>query len=414
MLLNDPMFPTQHAASHGHTYPPTSAIERFYQISKMPYLNHAGTSWPKPPEVIHAVETAIHSCPDQWPEQFEDAHAAICRFFGIGSADQLLITPGCTSSLATAIANVPFSPGDRVLTSCWEHHALHAPVSKLAKRGVHVETVRSNNACPFDLNHLEEYLRVGNVKLVALTAACNVTGDLLPYQEAINLARRYGSMTLIDAAQIAGWYDLDLNDLNADLVAFGGHKAMQTPWGIGGLFVNSDVPLECVSSQCELPRRSISNPNDNKRFSTKLEYCDVGSVDQFSLAGLSAACRWLSAPTRAGRLSIARRQTTRLRMAIEKHSITRCYGHLDETARLPSIAFSVAGHSSGTISKVLKQHDVITSGGFQCSTQSHQSLGTEENGVVRISVGIDQSEEDIDRAIEGIDAALKEVERQPR
>ncbi|EMI52245.1 cysteine desulfurase family protein [Rhodopirellula sallentina SM41] len=411
MLLDHPMFAVQHATSHGHRFSLTSANEHFKPIIKMPYLNHAGTSWPKPPAVACAVEKAIHTSPDQWPELFEQAHATICRFFGVGSVDQLLITPGCTSSLATAIANVPLSPGDRVLTSCWEHHALHAPLIKLENRGIRVEMVRANNSCPFDLEHLEESLKAGNVKLVAITAACNVTGDLLPYKETIHLARRYGSMTLIDAAQIAGWVDLDLNNIDADLVAFGGHKAMQTPWGIGGLFVNSNVPMDCVSSQCELPQRSVSKSNDNQRFSTKLEYCDVGSVDQFSLAGLSAACRWLSDPAREDRLSIARQQITRLRQAIEQHSKALCYGHPDETARLPSIAFGVAGHSSGTVANVLKQHRVITSGGFQCSPQSHQSLGTQANGVVRISVGIDQPEDDIDRAIEGINAALKEVER---
>ena len=103
--------------------------------------------------------------------------------------------------------------------------------------------------------------------LLAMTAASNVTGELLPIASLVELARRHGAAALIDAAQIAGWIDLDLPRLGADFVAFAGHKGPQAPWGIGGLYVS--------------PRLAWPAPG----------YCDVGSVDRCALAGLAAFLR---------------------------------------------------------------------------------------------------------------------------
>ena len=124
-----------------------------------------------------------------------------------------------------------------------------------------------------------------DVGLVAITAACNVTGELMPYDEVIRMAHRYGSMVLVDAAQIVGWQDLDLPRLSANVVAFGGHKGLQAPWGIGGLYLSDRAGMECTSAQCDLPSAGESKGIVTQRPG----YCDVGSVDQYALAGLHAA-----------------------------------------------------------------------------------------------------------------------------
>ena len=145
------------------------------------YLNHAGTSWPKP----------------NW----------------VADADQLLLTPGCTSSLSTAIASVDLPAGSRVLASRWEHHAVYGPLQKLMGNGVAVDSVPADHDSPMDLVALEQSLAARDVGLVAVTAACNVTGDLLPIEQIIELPHRYDAMALIDAAQIVGWVDLNFDEL---------------------------------------------------------------------------------------------------------------------------------------------------------------------------------------------------------
>jgi selenocysteine lyase/cysteine desulfurase len=119
------------------------------------YLNHAGTNWPTPVPVADAVVDAMRSHPVQWPKRFEKAHAGVCRFFGVADPDQLLLTPGCNSSLSTAIASVALPAGSRVLASHWEHHAVHGPLQKLRDKGVAVDFVSAGDDSRMDLAALE-------------------------------------------------------------------------------------------------------------------------------------------------------------------------------------------------------------------------------------------------------------------
>eukprot|EP00039_Didymoeca_costata_P015467 m.264265 g.264265 ORF g.264265 m.264265 type:complete len:186 (+) comp16228_c0_seq57:176-733(+) len=161
----------------------------------MTYANHAGTSWPKPEPVQEAVSAAMH--PEafvKWGTSFEECHKRVARFFGISDYDRLLLTPGCTSALNVGISDLPWKSGDTIFVSSLEHHALYRPAQLLENRGVKVQQIGrmkeisevgdSNQAkrrhceAPLDLEDLEKQLKaspVGSLRLVAMTAACNVS-----------------------------------------------------------------------------------------------------------------------------------------------------------------------------------------------------------------------------------------------
>ena len=356
------------------------------------YLNHAGTSWPKPQVVVDAVRHAMDGSPSQWGEYFDQARHTTAEFFGIRDPEQLLLTPGCTSSLAVAIGDINLGERNRVLTSVWEHHALHRPLLKLAQSGVTVEYVPPSGESPLDLNQVEHQLSKGDVGLVAITAAANVTGDLLPFEEVIELAHRYDAQVLLDAAQVVGWLDLDFVALGAYLIAFGGHKGLQGPWGIGGLYVADGARMNCSSATCELPQL------DQK---LRPGYCDVGSVDQVALAGLCAAIGWLKRIDRSVHIDRAREQIGRLETAL-KDAGARCFGIYKPPGRMPTVACSVEKRPSAEISVSLKTFGITVGSGLQCSPLAHQTMGTEGERLVRISVGMEQNAHEIEAAIEAI------------
>ena len=120
------------------------------------YLNHAGTSWPKPKVVLDAAREAMTRSPEHWGDHFNQAHHGIAEFFGLSDPEQLLLTPGCTSSLAIALADIDLAGRNRVLTSVWEHHAMHRPLLKLAESGISVEYIPSSAGSSLDLNQLED------------------------------------------------------------------------------------------------------------------------------------------------------------------------------------------------------------------------------------------------------------------
>lgn len=357
------------------------------------YLNHAGTSWPAPKCVQDAVACSMTAHPQEWPKRFEKAHAAVCRFFGVADPEQLLLTPGCTSSLATAIASVDLPAGSRVLTSQWEHHAVHGPLQQLMQQGVAVESILIGEDSPVDLFALEQSLASRDVGLVAVTAACNVTGDLLPIERIIELSHQHDAMVLIDAAQIVGWVYLDLDRLGADVVAFGGHKGLQAPWGIGGLYVARSARMKCPTAQCAIHDRSAVDAG--QLMGGRPGYCDVGSVDQFALAGLEAAIERLDETTRNHDLQVARDQVGRVRETLSRDRRVTLFGMAEANCRLPTIAFAVDGETSGQSAARLRQHGLIVGSGLQCSPVSHDALGTAETGLVRISVGVRQPEKEI-------------------
>ncbi len=356
------------------------------------YLNHAGTSWPKPPVVVDAVRGAMVRPPDQWGEHFEQARQGIAEFFGLRDAGQLLLTPGCTSSLAVAIADIDLGGRHRVLTSAWEHHAMHRPLLKLRGSGIAVEYIPPGNESPLDLDWLEDELSAGDVGLVAITASSNVTGDLLPFAAVIELAHRYDAQVLLDAAQVVGWLDLDFIALGADVVAFGGHKGLQGPWGIGGLYIAEGARLNCSSASCELPRAERQ---------LRPGYCDVGSVDQVALAGLHAAIGWLNQIDRSTHIELAREQIGKLEAAL-KDAGARCCGICAPSQRMPTVAFSIGEQASAALAATLKAHGITVGSGLQCSPLGHETLGTGNGGLARISVGIGQDAGETETAIEVI------------
>ena len=364
------------------------------------YLNQAGTSWPKPAAVQDAAAAVLEADPNDWPAQFESARRSVADFLHIPDATRLLLTPGGTSALAVAVADHAWLPGDRVLTSGLEHHALHRPLWKLAEWGVELTVLPRTEHEPIVLEALEKQLAAGRVRLVAVTAASNVTGEFTPLDEVVRLAHAAGALVLVDAAQTVGWWDIDVPALGADLVAFAGHKALHAPWGIGGLYVAEGVAMNSPAASCEVPHGEAPN------CAQMPAYCDTGSVDRVALAALTAAAEWLAAAQRRDRLATAQQQAERLWTTAASLPGVTLYGPRDPKSRLPIVSFTVRGRRVAEVAAALGDRGVFAAAGLQCAPLAHQTLGTEAEGVVRLSVGAMNTEADIDRAVAAIEATL--------
>ena len=376
----------------------------------MTYLNQAGTSWPKPQAVRLAVQQAMDESHQDWADSFEAQHGRVARAFG-AAPERLLLTPGCTSALATAIADVDWREGDRVVTSGLEHHALHRPVTLLERRGVQATAIGRPLDAPIDigapihigatldLDALGAELERGGVRLVAMTAACNVTGELLPIREATELAHAHGALMLVDAAQIAGWLPIDVEAMQVDLLAFAGHKGLRAPWGIGGLYVAPHVALASPAATCALPVAGAAPAP----CAPMPGYCDVGSVDRFALAGLSAALDDAEPGGTEERLHAARALLEPREAFLDERTSIRPLGARDPRARLPTVAFTVEGRTSTEALAAFGARNVVVAGGLQCAPLAHRTLGTEPDGAIRVSVGPSNDARDVERAIEVLD-----------
>lgn len=347
------------------------------------WLNHAGTSWPKPAPVLAAVDAALNASPPSFSARFVEGRAAIARHFGVADPERVLITPGATSALAAAIGDLPWEPGDRIVIGPTEHQALWGPAWRLRHRGVRVEVLPLDADGAPDLDALERVLAAGGVRLVAIAHASNVTGVIVDADRVIALAHAHGALCLLDAAQTAGVLPLDIDALDVDLVAIAGHKGPHAPQGVGVLVRGSRVPDGAPSTA--IADHGLPPPGPTG-------FCDVGSVNLAGVAGLVAGLDWLAArPERADR---RRRQVARLLDAIPG-----VIGIADPDRRVGIVSFRLPGEAPATTGARLAAAGIHASTGRHCAPAAHVALGTLPDGAVRLSVGPMTTDEEIERAV---------------
>jgi selenocysteine lyase/cysteine desulfurase len=355
------------------------------------YLNHAGTSWPKPAAVRDATRAAADAPPHHWPGLFDRAVERVARFFALPDPAGLLFTTSCTEALAVAIESLPWAAGDRVITSTMEHHALARPVLNLARtRGV-IHTIAPRAADgPIDLAYVAEALARDGARLVACSMASNVTGEILPVAELTALAHRHGALMLVDAAQTAGSVPIDVGQLGADLFVFAGHKGPHAPQGIGALYASPAVTFESPTASCDLSAGTCQ---------TSLGYCDVGSVNLPAAAGLAAGLDWLAARGVDAVRATVRERTAQLLSGLAELPAITVYGTPDPDARTAAVSITAHAIDSLELAEQLRARGVIARGGHHCAPLAHRAIGTEVGGTLRMSAGPDTSPDDIARAL---------------
>lgn len=360
----------------------------------MIHLNHAGTSWPKPAGTLAGVERAFETAPGEAERLLDRAMRQVCQLLGIAERERFLFTPGGTAALALAIGDLPFAPGDVVLTSALEHHALARPVEKLVReRGVVHEVIPYSDQEPANLRFAEQRLARGDVKLLAFTTASNVTGARLPVRELTDLARRYGVTSLLDAAQTVGLDDTPLPELGADIVTFTGHKAAQGPHGIGGLWASRTVQFESPWAVCEVGAgRAHCSPFPS--------YCDVGSVNLAGALGLAGGLAWALEHRAEMRRAIELAEA--LASEIERRSGARLLGSVTGP-RIAAVSLCPRGIALDRAEAHFRERGLVVRAGQHCAPLALDALGT-PGGTLRVSFGPNNSEQDLAAFLDALDA----------
>lgn len=344
------------------------------------YLNNAGTSWPKAPGVADAVACTLSADPRQYGQLFAQSRLTIATQLGIDEPEALLLTPGCTSALAVALLRgAPgrtWQPGDVVVTSALEHDAMLAPVRQLtATAGVLHRVVPPSATGPFDLAVLDRIVATEPVRVVAVTAASNVTGQRLPVVEITTRTREAGVYCLVDAAQLAGLVPIRIPDLGADAVAFAGHKGPCAPLGVGGLW----------------SRDRSHAPG----------YCDVGSVDLPSAVALASSLQWLASDAAPGPQH-ARQLRDDLCRALRRRSPCQLIGaDGSATATLSVVDPRVPVADAEAF---FAERGIVVRAGKHCAPQALATVG-QPNGTIRFSFGPFNTSADVDAVVQALDSA---------
>ncbi|MGW7516799.1 aminotransferase class V-fold PLP-dependent enzyme [Streptomyces sp. NPDC054796] len=167
-------------------------------------------------------------------ELFEQSRQAVADFLNCREGDQVVFTRATTDSLNLLASALP--EGTHIYVFETEHHA-----SLLPWRGRETTYLDAPRSPEQAVATLEEALHQApkGPKLVCVTGASNVTGEIWPVRRLAEAAHRHGARIVLDAAQLAPHHPVDLRELGVDWVAFSGHK-LYAPFGAGVLAGRAD------------------------------------------------------------------------------------------------------------------------------------------------------------------------------
>jgi len=376
----------------------------------MIYLDHAATSWPKPPAVIRAMADFCEHAggnPGRSGHRLSlaaarivyDARESLAELFCASDPLRVIFTANATHAINLVLQGVLHS-GDRVVTTGMEHNAVMRPLRALEARGVRLTVIPCAADGTLEISQAAAAITPGT-RLVVMNHASNVAGTILPVAEIAELAHRAGAWLLLDAAQTAGVLPIKVGAMGIDLLAFTGHKGLQGPPGTGGLVINDTIDTSLIDP---LVRGGTGSRSE---YELQPEDCpdkfESGTPNGAGIAGLGAGVRWV---LDRGVDAIRAHEKELSRVLIQGLAAipgVTVYGPADATRRTATVSFDVGQRTVSEIGLRLDdEFDVLCRVGLHCAPAAHRSLGTFPQGTVRFAAGASTALNDIHAAIAAV------------
>ena len=380
----------------------------------MIYLDNAATTWPKPQNVVESVEEALvrkggnagrggHGVAMQMARLIHQTREDLCALFGTDDPTRVIFTQNATHALNQALFGL-LHPGDHVITSALEHNAVARPLYALRQRGVEVSEVPGVPGNEFQVESYRKAFQT-NTKLVVTLHASNVTGVLLPIHEIGQVALEHKVLYLLDAAQTAGVFPIDLGRVPVDLLAFPGHKGLLGPQGTGGLIIKSEIGLEPL-----IYGGTGSLSEDERQPDFMPDALESGTLNGVGIAGLGAGVRYILSEG-VDRIRVREQALCRkLWEGLKEIPGVKLYGSELVERRAPIVAFNIGEIDSVALSFALEEKaGIIARAGLHCAAHAHRMLGTLDQGVVRFSPSHFTSDEEIDTALQALKIVAEEL-----
>lgn len=376
----------------------------------MIYLDNAATTFPKSESVYKALELANRELAFNAGrgsyKAARDASAIIddtknrllSLVHATGYAD-VVFTPSVTHALNQVLNGLEVTSDSVIYVSPYEHNAVARTVYQLSvNTGASVEMLPLTADLQIDLEKARYLFSIKKPSVLVLNALSNVTGYILPATELFLMAKEYGAITVLDAAQAAGLLDLDMPGMNADILCFAGHKTLMGSFGVAGFLIKHGVTLKKV-----LTGGTGSASLDLNMPETAPERYEASSTNVVAIAGLNAALKDLDI--------VAHRDTVRelteyLLEALNDISSVNIMGAFDSDKTLGIVSFVVEGYESSEVGTILDdEYDIAVRTGYHCAPYIHDYLGDKPyHGTIRVGLGQFNTKEDIDALVNAIES----------
>jgi cysteine desulfurase/selenocysteine lyase len=396
------------------------------------YLDNAATSFPKPPQVTEAMVHYMrevganpgrsgHRLSMEASRIVENTRQRLAILFHVADPTRIIFTMNVTESLNMVIDGF-LNPGDHVVTSSMEHNSVIRPLKHLEETSFITLTIAPCDRKGFlDIDALPGLIRK-NTALMVLNHASNVCGTI---QDVRAVKDAIGEVPLLlDAAQTAGCYPIDVESDCIDFLAFTGHKALLGPQGTGGLYIKEGLIIR------PLKRGGTGSVSERMRQPEFLpDALESGTRNNVGIAGLGAAIDFILAEGVSKIRKHEQALTAALLKALYHVPGITIYGPLraeEQTATLSitfdrilpidsdqalggcgsiNLAWMEEGIPPPEAAHILdSKYDIFVRVGLHCAPLAHQTLGTFPEGTVRISMGYFNTLQDMEDTAKAIRA----------
>lgn len=374
------------------------------------YFDNAATSWPKPPEVAKAMTDFLndvganpgrsgHRLSIEAARVVYAVREAVADLFHAPDPLRVVFGHNVTEALNLALFGL-LRPGQHVITSSMEHNSVMRPLRALEQQGVALTVVPCSAEGLLNPDDIVQAIRPETV-LIVLNHGSNVAGTLLPIAEVGALARQHHLLLLVDTAQTAGAYPIDMQADAIDMLAFTGHKALLGPTGTGGLIVGERVEMATMRPLKYGGTGSRSEHEAQPGFLP--DWGESGTPNAVGLAGLEASIRWVQARSieaiRAHEMLMTQRLIDGLK-AIPKVTV---YGGHQAEHQTATVSFTIEGLPPSQVGLMLdEQFGILCRVGLHCAPAAHRTLGTFPSGTVRFGLSVWNTLAEVEQAVDAV------------
>lgn len=374
------------------------------------YLDNAATVQ-KPRQVVEAmadeyynvnanVHRGVHFLSQQATELHEAARETVRRFLNARSTAEIVFTRGTTESInlvASCFGEAFMRKGDEVIVSEMEHHANIVSWQLVqARKGIRLRVIPMNDRGEL---LMDEYEKLFNerTRIVSVTHVSNVLGTVNPVCRMIEIAHAHGVPVLVDGAQSAPHFAVDVQALDCDFFAFSGHK-VYGPTGIGVLY-GKESWLDRLPPYMGGGEMIGHVSFEHTTFAAPPLKFEAGTPDYVATTGLARALDYVS---RLGMDQIQAHERDLTHYALERLRRIPGMRILGEAAEHDAVVSFLVGNihhlDMGTL---LDRLGIAVRTGHHCAEPLMHRLGVE--GTVRASFALYNTRAEVDALAEGIE-----------
>ena len=378
------------------------------------YLDNAATTQ-KPRPVVEAiteeyynvnanVHRGVHYLSQQATDLHEGAREKVRQFINARATSEIIFTRGTTESInlvASSFCDEFMREGDEVIVSVMEHHSNIVPWQlQAAKRGISIRVIPMTDEGELKMDEYEK-LFTERTKIVSVTHVSNVLGTVNPVEEIVRIAHEHGVPVMVDGAQSAPHFAVDVQAMDCDFFAFSGHK-MYGPTGVGVLYGKEDWldRLPPYQGGGEMIESVSFEKTVFERLPFKFE---AGTPDYVATHGLAKAIDYITA---IGMDNIQMHEQELTRYAMRRLAEVDGLRVFGTSARKDAVvSFLVGDIHHLDMGTLLDRLGIAVRTGHHCAQPLMLRLGIQ--GTVRASFALYNTKEEIDTLVDGIKRVSK-------